>query len=328
MILDDLNFVRGAIMEHGFAPEIAHFHIKNTGITAFNGVLALHSNIPLDIEIRPHANELIRAIGACKDKSVTLSYTKERLHIRSGSFKSVVRCMPLKDAPEPHKATPGERVPLNGTLIPIMRRLLPYIGQDATRPWSRGMMFDTDSVFVTNNIILIQHWLQGPTMPVRVNIPKPAIVELVRIREEPIAVAMDKRSMTFYYKSGRWLSTLTYSLDWPDVRKRLDRKAWMQQIPDTFWTTLEHLAPFADEHSRHVYINAFRVGTEANEIDGASIDIQLFKNSNNMLVKFNIDMLLALKPLITNIDLQSYPDDPSLFKDANNYLRGAIVGMR
>ena len=71
-IIDDLNFVKGAILEHSMAPEIAHFHIKKGSVTSFNGVLALHSKLPLDIEIRPKADQFIIEIGACKDESVKL----------------------------------------------------------------------------------------------------------------------------------------------------------------------------------------------------------------------------------------------------------------
>lgn len=329
MILDDLKFVQGAVVEHGMAPEIAHFHIRNGGITAFNGVIALHSPLPLnEFELRPHANQLIQAIGACKHPAVTLKYNDSKLNIRSGTFTSNVDCLPLKDAPEPHKSTPGEQLPLGGGIRDVLKKLIPFIGQDATRPWCRGMMFDGSSVFATNNIILIEHHINVGTVPVRVNIPKQAITELIRIGMEPLSVSMDESTVTFYYEGGRWLSTLTYTTEWPDVTKLLEQRSeWGYTPTDDFWGIIEHLAPFADKRLRHIYIGRDRISTEETVEVGSSVETDIFSSwERGYKVKFNVDMLLKLKPLATTIDFKSYPEKPSVFY--GDMLRGAIVGMR
>lgn len=316
-MLDALKFVQGAVARKDFVQALTHFHISGGFIKSYNGSLALCSPIDLDLEVTPKADPFIKAIATCKD-TVQLNMTPTgRLSIKSGSFRAFVDCI---DEAYPEVQPEGEVLELDGTLLEALKKLNPFIAEDASRQWARGILFRGSSAFATNNVTLVEYWL-GYNFPVEVNVPKSAVQELIRIGEEPTRVQVCENSITFHYASGRWLRTQTYSTQWPDVAKVLDRDSTQRPFPEGFFEALEDLLPFADDLQR-VYFHSSGLGTapEGQE-KGAHVEVPGLRGSGI----YNARYLLDLRDLAHTIDFESYPR-PSLF--FGDRIRGAIIGMR
>lgn len=315
-MLDALKFVQGAVARKDFVQTLTHFHISGGFIKGYNGSLALCSPIDLDLDITPKAAPFIKAIQTCKD-TVQLNLTPAgRLCIKSGAFRAYVDCI---DEPYPDIQPEGEVLELDGHLLEALKVLNPFIADDASRQWARGIMFRGPSAFATNNVVLVEYWL-GYSFPVEVNVPKPAVQELIRIGVEPTKVQVSKNSVTFHYPSGRWLRTQTYTTQWPDTSKVLDRDSDQRPFPQGFFQALADLAPFLDEVSR-VYLLGTRIATTPNDGLGASVEIGGIPETGI----YNHKQLSLLEGVANTIDLTQYPA-PCLFYGDN--LRGAIVGMR
>lgn len=315
-MLDALKFVQGAVAKKDFVQALTHFHISGGFIKGYNGSLALCSPIDLDLEATPKADPFIKAIATCKD-TVQLNMTPAgRLSIKSGSFRAFVDCI---DEAYPDIQPEGEVLELDGTLLEALKKLNPFIAEDASRQWARGILFRGRSAFATNNVTLVEYWL-GYDFPVEVNIPKPAVQELIRIGEEPTKVQVCENSVTFHYASGRWLRTQTYSTQWPDVAKILDRDSTQQPFPEGFFEALADLLPFADDLERVYFLNT-RMATTPVEGLGASVDLVGLPEQGI----YNIRQLQLLEAVAETIDLSQYPA-PCLFY--GDRVRGAIVGMR
>lgn len=315
-MLDALKFVQGAVAKKDFVQALTHFHISGGFIKGYNGSLALCSPIDLDLEATPKADPFIKAIATCKD-TVQLNMTPAgRLSIKSGSFRAFVDCI---DEAYPDIQPEGEVLELDGTLLEALKKLNPFIAEDASRQWARGILFRGRSAFATNNVTLVEYWL-GYNFPVEVNIPKPAVQELIRIGEEPTKVQVCENSVTFHYASGRWLRTQTYSTQWPDVAKILDRDSTQQPFPEGFFEALADLLPFADDLERVYFLNT-RMATTPVEGLGASVDLVGLPEQGI----YNIRQLQLLEAVAETIDLSQYPA-PCLFY--GDRVRGAIVGMR
>lgn len=315
-MLDALKFVQGAVAKKDFIPALTHFHISGGFIKGYNGSLALCSPIDLDLEVTPKAAQFIKAIATCKD-TVQLNMTPAgRLSIKSGSFRAFVDCI---DEAYPDVQPEGEVLELDGALLEALKKLNPFIAEDASRQWARGILFRGSSAFATNNVTLVEYWL-GYNFPVEVNIPKPAVQELLRIGEEPTKVQVCENSVTFHYASGRWLRTQTYSTQWPDVAKILDRDSTQRPFPEGFFEALADLLPFADNLERVYFLNT-RMATTPVEGLGASVDLVGLPEQGI----YNIRQLQLLEAVAETIDLSQYPA-PCLFY--GDRVRGAIVGMR
>lgn len=316
-MLDALRFVQGAVAKKDFVPTLQHFHIQNGTIRGYNGAMSLCCPIALDLDVCPKALPFIKAIQTCRDTIAIHVTATGRLGIKSGKFKAFVDCI-AESFPE--VVPEGEIVPLKGELLGVMRLLSRFIAEDASRPWARGILLRDQSAFATNNVCLIEYWL-GYNFPTQVNIPKAAVIELLRINEEPTHLQISDNNITFHFAGNKWLRTQTYPTNWPDLSKIFDLPATLVPIPDGLWQGLEDLAPFADDLER-VFIKTGTISTNQEEGgSGASVEIV----GINVPACFSLKQLRLLEGVATEIDFSSYPA-PSAFRGER--IRGAIVGMR
>src|SRR6185437_8847372 len=93
-MLDALRFVASAVAKKDYILDLTHFKIKGERITGFNGIIALSSDIEVDIDTCPNATKFIAAVRACPNETVALNMTPAgKLAIKSGKFKSFIDCL-------------------------------------------------------------------------------------------------------------------------------------------------------------------------------------------------------------------------------------------
>lgn len=316
-MLAALKFVQGSVAKKDFIPALTHFCIENGRVRGYNGSIALCTPIPFDIACNPKADPLIRAIANCDD-TVALNMTAAgRLSVKSGAFKALVDCV---TGDTPHVEPEGEFIDMDGAvLLDALRALEPFIGDDASRPWSNGVLFRGPSAFATNNVILVEYWT-GANFPIDLNIPRAAIKEILRIGKAPIKVQITSNNITFHYDGEQWLRSQLFSTEWPDLRRVLDGESKPTEIDDSIFKALAKLKPFCDKMGR-VYIKNSVVSTHEDPSEGASYEIPAMAFNG----VYNIEMLASLEGAVKLIDWSLYPS-PCLF--TGDRLRGAIVGMR
>lgn len=315
-MLDSLRFVQGAVAKKDFVPVLQHFRIQNQTICGYNGSIALSSPIELDLDVMPKAAPFVKAIATCQE-TIQLHITPAgKLGVKSGKFKAFIECV-QEEFPDITPA--GAHVPLNGHFLETLKLLEPFIAEDASRPWARGILLRGQSAYATNNVIIIEKWLGAP-FPVEVNIPHAAVNELIRIKEEPISLQMDENSLTFHYENGRWLRTQLYTTQWPDISKILVQKNPPTSIPEGLWEALVEIKPFVDEAGR-ARLSPGKVFTHVEDGTGASVEVPAITTEGC----FHYDQLGRLRDVANSIDLSGYPG-PCLFYGDN--LRGAIIGIR
>jgi len=316
-MLKELKFVQGAVAKRDFLPALTHFRIENNTVRSFNGTLALSSPIKLDIDCTPKAEPFVKAIQNCKE-TVSMAMTPTgRLSIKSGSFKAFIECV---DHETPHVQPEGEEFDIDGeALLKALKTISPFIGDDASRPWSNGVLLKGQSAFATNNVSLIEYWV-GSTFPIVCNIPKVAVREMLRINEAPVCAQLNDKSISFHYTDGRWIRASLLEIGWPDLARILDVQCNAKPITDTLYEALEVIKPFVDKLER-VYITDNVITTTLVDGEGASYEVPEFHYEG----VYQLRILNLLKGVAKTIDFSSYPK-PCIFYGDN--LRGAIIGMR
>lgn len=316
-MLENLKFVAGSVNKKEIILALAHFKIQNKTIRGYNGTMGLCGPIDLDLDITPKAEQLIKAIQTCDDTIALHITPKGKLSIKSGSFKALIDCIANEEFPEINPE--GELIELKGPFLESIKKLYPFISDDASRQWSRGVLFKGQSAFATNNVILVEAWL-GFDFPVTVNVPKTAINELIRIDEEPISLQVSPTRITFHFSGDRWLCCQTYSTEWPDLSKVLNRENTPKEPPAGLKGYLENLIPFLGENDKVIF-NDFKVSTAiGTDVSGASYDLP----DLDFEAAFNCKMLLKVLDIAELIDFSAYPQ-PCLFQSGN--IRGAIIGL-
>lgn len=317
-MLDSLRFVLGAVAKKDFVAALTHFQIKGGRVKGHNGGLTLCAPIDLDIDVTPKATSFVKAIATCQGL-ISLNLTAGgRLAVRSGKFRAYVDCVENEQFPtlDPE----GDVIELNhGGIYKALKSLHEFIAEDASKQWARGVLFRDQSAFATNNVVLVEHWV-GYSFPRSINIPRMAVIEMVRIGEDPIRMQVSENSVTFFYENGSWLKTQLYSLEWPDMSKVLDKDSHPIPPPADLWQALEDIAPFTNK-LRQVFFTPNMITTDQVENQGASFEV----DGINFDGAYNVDYLLGLKNAIQTIDFSAYPG-PARFFGEN--IRGAIIGMR
>lgn len=317
-MLKELKFVQGAVAKKDIITALTHFDITDGIISAYNGIISLSSPIAFNINCKPKAVPLVKAIGKCED-TVSMSLTPGgKLKIVSGPFKALIECSDeVTSVPSPE----GDIVAIDGeALLKAFKALTPFVGNDASRPWSNGILLKGASAFATNNVTLCEYWIGNP-FPCNANIPSACVAEIVRLNEAPVGLRMAENSMTFYYEEHRWIRTQLYSVDdWPDLDRILSLPHNATPIDPELFVAADVLKDFCDKIGR-LYLVDGAMRTHEDDALGASYDLP----GSTVTAIFQREMLMLLKDRATTIDLTTYPA-PCLF--FGNVIRGAIIGMR
>jgi hypothetical protein len=297
---------------------MTHFRIEGGTVRSYNGTLAISSPIALDIECCPKATEMVKAIQKCSS-DVFISITPGgKLSIKSGPFRSLV---PLIEGATVHVQPEGQRFDFDGEeFVKACKTLYPFIGSDASRPFTNGVLLEGQSAYATNNVCLVQFWMSRP-FPLRVNVPKAAIKEILRVDEPPTHGQVDGSSITFHYTDGRWIRSQLLVAEWPMdlIAGLLDQPSNPVPIPPLFFEGVETIKGLGDGASR-VYLKDGALRTHPDHDEGASFEVELPAEG-----LYNLEMLSLLSGVVTQADFTLYPG-PALF--FGERLRGAIVGMR
>lgn len=316
-MLTALKFCAGSVSRKDILLDLKHFLIEGSRVSGFNGMLALSSPIPFDIDCKPNAEQLIKAVANCDD-TIQLSITKAgRLSVKSGVFKASIECV---DGVSSHVGPEGERVDFDGRiLLEGLKTVLPFVGSDASRPWANGVLVRGQSLYATNNVTLVEYWL-GAAFPTVVNLPRAAVREMLRINEPPEYAQVTDKSVTFHYAGHRWLRTQLFDAQWPDLSPIFNRGSTQSPLDTRIFAALEAIKHFVDK-TGSVYFCSQGLRTSPVEDEGAVYEIDNFVPDG----RYNVDMLALLQASVTSVDWSAYPG-PCLF--LGERLRGAIIGMR
>lgn len=319
-MLKELKFVQGAVASKDYVPALNHFRIENGRVEGYNGDLALSTPIDLDIRAMPKGTAFVKAIERLPEgQEVAINLTQAgKLSVKAGNFKAFVECWPEGEAC-PRVAPAGEIYPLPGGILPIMERLAPIMGIDASRPWACGILFRGQSAFATNNIIVLEHWLPV-VFPSPINVPAQAVKEMLRIGEEPVSMQPEAGAITFHYANGAWLRTSLLATDWPDLSRVLDQECTPTPIHPGFFEAVHRLDAFIEKAGR-LFLRGDVVATSAHDGEGALAELP----GLNAEGCYHLAQMAKLEGLVETIDLTRHPS-PALF--FGGMMRGAIVGMR
>lgn len=317
-LLDSLKFVKGSVNANNLLPELTYFKIDQGRIYGANGIFSLSCPILLDISCKPKADIFAKLLHNCIEIPTFTLKDNGKLHIKSRNIKGSIDCI-TNEVPIIEPSGNKIDLSLKDDFIHILKKLYPYVSEDASRPWSMGMLFVRDKIYVTNNIILIEYSLDHDTNIIA-NIPKPTIKELIRINEIPLAAKLGN-NISFMYSDDKIISSRLCDNGWPDVTKLLSFN--MENpiaVKEDFFKCVEILRPFCDKVGR-IYISQNEISTDKDFSNGISMSIE----NNINICCFNVDMLLSLSPVVTSIDFRNYPKPCYIFGD--NF-KGLLVGIK
>jgi len=317
-MLEALRFIQGGIAKKDFTNQgLTHVRIGGGAVYAYNGQLSLQHPIDTTIEASPKGDSFLRAIRACSEE-VTLSMTAGgKLTVKSGRYRAYVEqtvnsIQALMPEGNYYQVDPAR-------FLKGLKQLRPFISEDASRRWSTGIKLDGIHMLATNNSIIVRKNLLTE-IPFSIILPEDTVDELIRINEpvEWIQISEKRNKVAFHYQKDKWLCSLLFVGDWPDINRILDKQSNQKPVPDGFFQAINQLRTMSTgddiifEDGRIALCSGLNVNAEA--------DFPVLAGP-----KFNLGYLLKLENVIHTIDFYAYPAG-CLF--TGDDLDGAIMGLR
>lgn len=318
-MLDQLKFVQRALARRDIIPTLTHFRIEDGRVSAFDGNLSLSAPVDIGFNAAPAGSLFLQALNACDD-TVSLSLVDKKIHVRSGSFRTVVPCVDLADVPTSLPC--GSVISTPTSLLTALQTLEPFIGTDASRPWACGIWLHGQSAFATNNVIVVEYWL-GVDLPDS-NIPASAVRELLAVKKELVSLQVSDESITFHYEDGRWIKTNLYSTQWPNIWQVLDPAcdgATFSEVPAGLKEACEKLVRFNDKHDVRCYLRGQDVSTTQRGLEegGALVELAGLPHKGC----YNTAHLAKVLTVAKGVDWERHKRLPFI----GDRLRGVMVGL-
>lgn len=314
-----LQFVRGAIASKDLVPILTHLHIYDGRMQGSNGRITIDCPCPdlKGIEATVPMTDFTKAVDAC-DGEPNIKIDGQFMEVRKGAFKAK---LPLED----HKAYPkqvptaGTRSEMSVSFLEEIKILQPFISNDASRPWSCGILFQEGRAYATNNAVIAS--LPAFQFPTDTNIPSFLVDELLRISHDIHKAESDGESITFFYENGGWCRSVLSALGWPDVSKMIPKTVTGVPITDTMRQALTAIRPFCPDSKVPIIVtseNGFstRDGDKSATFGGFSLPEGMYRAEN-------LELVLGAA---TEIDFSKYPQ-PVTFKGPN-MLSGLMMGVK
>lgn len=312
-MIDALRFVKGAMASKNLDPVLANYCIKDRRIYGFNGRLTLSAPLKLDFNIVLPGDKFYSAISACGEETSLTLMPKGGLSIKSGSFKA--RIQPACD-PEafPLVLPNGKPYEVTSDWMEALAAVQPFISDDASRPWSRGVLIKNGYVYATNNVILVRAKL--PDMfDAEIYITAATIKELLRIKEQPLDIYLSENLISFRFEGDRWMTSNLGVSGWPDVESYLQSFPELYELPEGLADELSKLDAFTNELG-HVELKDNQLIVEEAEVDlERPIGIG----------HYSLTMLKRVAEVATHADLNYYP---KFCPFSGSNLEGVIIGVR
>lgn len=321
-MLKQLKFVMGAVAKKGIVAGMEHFAIGGGQIRSYDGELALAAPLEIGVEAKPNAKQFIKAVKACSDNHpvVITMITPSKMFLKNGPFETHIDCL---DEETPHVEPEGTDVSIDGeAFLKGFDTLRQFVGNDASREWTNGILLHAKSAFATNNVIIAQLWL-GVDIPVSINVPCRAIDTVLGIGEPPTRMQIHERSLSVHFADGSWLRTKLYDIFQADLEAMLGAIPFEPApVPAGFFDGLRAVEAGMDlKKSSAIYFQDGYIRSHLDADQGSRYKLENFPHSG----AYNIKMLMLLEGNCDQIDFTNYPK-PCMF--TCGMLRGAVMPMR
>jgi len=329
---DSLNFVKGAVSAKDLIPVLTHFHFYEGRVQGGNGKVTMDAPADIGIDCTVPAIKFLKALNTCSDNEpVEVALTDSgKVRVKQKGFRALLPVAPHEDFPRIIIDTEviGVKRALPSGFLSMLKVIAPFIGDDATRPWSCGAFITQTHLYATNNISLVRAPYNWPTEHRHLIIPLYAVNELLRIGRDPDHFIVEETAITFFY-GDRWLRTNLLGNQWPDIERMFDCHNDFQgdTASKPLIEVVEKLIAFCpDEKQPVIHFDAEANCIHTDEGDtSATIEFE----AHQQIIpegKFRAEPLLATLRASDSIQMK-WPE-PCPFINNKTGLQGMIVGVR
>jgi DNA polymerase III sliding clamp (beta) subunit (PCNA family) len=321
-MLEKVAILKMALSDNAMVPALKCLSVVNGDCCSSDGRISIMTHVP---ELEKHnfvtnGTKFAKAVDAAGGKFDKIELDAQVLNLKAGRLKVK---LPLLDVTYPDNwthdlQTAATHVPQD--FVDKLRELKPFIGNDASRPWCCGVLYQSKTLTATNNVIIAQTDVALDAD--KFNLPGHTIETMLAINECPTLMWVDSNRVIFSYASGFFLSTRLLDANWPDVNKLIEGATkTLPTIPDDLSTAIQKVLAFCpDTDFQCIVFDGTKVATTEGETSAEYEGLEIPKS------RFRAVVLESVLNHATHADFSQYPN-PIPFQTSDG-VRGVFTGVR
>lgn len=320
-MLEALKFVQRAASDKDIIHAFTHICVRDGRLQGNDSKIALECACPelAGLAFTAPADKFIKAISACDGIPKIEILGDQRIKISYKRFRVTLPTLKVEDYPSSELKRTNTVENCNN-FIEALRRIFPFISQDASRPWSLGAWLENGYAYATNNVTLVRTPIDWQGTPI--NLPRFAVDELLNVKQKITSIHLDETSLEVEFGES-WFKTQTYVDQWPpsalQLLEKLDISA-MSTIPDGLAEAVDKIIPFCpDVKFPAIYLNNDHIAT-ANGAHSAEMGFDL--NTSGI---YRAEVLQLVLGVAQQWAPATYPA-PVFF--TGDQIEGMFVGIR
>lgn len=244
-MIKQLDIVKGGVAKKDLTPILKHLRIHAGWITSTNGRLTISTPLPQmkDLSIIVPAEKFIIAIKTCNEPRFNIT-PSGKLSIQGKKFRALLPLM--VDVVFPSPSIAGNKV-ISHNLISVIKKLIPFVGDDASRPWAGGILLYQNMAYATNNVIVAKCPVEWDSSAV--NLPSFLLAELLRLKKDIVQIISTGQTITFELEDQIWLNSVLLSVKWPNVKEIISKVSFdsLTQTSNDLCQAVEDIIPFCPD---------------------------------------------------------------------------------
>ena len=318
-MLELLKTVHGAVSKRGISSILSMVRLQKGLVIGTNGTVTIGARVEelSHLDVTTPADRFLKAMATADLSKLKIKHLDSgRLSVVAGKFRAFI---PTEDNEHfPQIEPTGQLIECSG-LIEALRAVAPFMGDDAIRTWSNGVLLTNDYVYATNNVSLVRYKVDM-TLP-SIILPRVTVLELLRIAKEPMGTITDEHSVSFILDEDVWVKSSLIDGKWPDIEKFFEDRNGMKPINPELIKAVETIAPFCpDAGLPKIFFSSEGVRTDEGSTSSEYTDIELPVGC------YHADVLRTVLPLIDVVNWDRYPK-ACPFEGSGGKLQGLMMGM-
>jgi hypothetical protein len=231
---------------------LTSYLLRNGNIHANDGRMVVGTPFPFEgPEVLVPAEQFEKVLFNKPDGDFEWLREDDRLVLKRGRFKGRIKTMPLDTWVMPTDL-PGGLTPIPDDFIQCIEALLPFVSENATKPWAMCIGIQGDYMYASNNIAVARCHCPTGTGLNEFLLPRWVLEFLVKRQEGLAAWAVEEEvgRLTFLWEDGSWMRSSNIVEKFPPAQAILDRYMTGDidvEITDDWRKIVRRIAKIADD---------------------------------------------------------------------------------
>lgn len=315
-----LRLVKSVVPDRDLIAVMTHFHMYGGRIQGGNGRMAIEApwvDFPSDEPISVPADPLVKAFEAMADPKITIT-PGGKLKVSEGRMRVQI---PISTEKYYLAEKPADFVPFDDSVLRTMRKVRPFVSEDASRPWAMGVLIRDGYLYATNNVVMVRKRVDTD---LEFSLPGYAIDQLSRYQKKVEGIHVEPNHVTFTMEGDTWFQSNRYAEQWPDVTKFFEGMEEVgPELTGKELAAVQKVLPFVPD-KRHPVIRF--VGNKVATLSG-DMEAEIETDNDYQEANFHAVPLQLVLGVATHMDFTKYPQPVPFWNPADG-LEGVFVGVR